>query len=143
MLDEVLLKELPPTARVLAVGAKRTSRDARVIHAADGALPEGDFDGALVHAERPSAAHLRGLRQRVKPGGLLALAVTKPRGWHRLQQVLGQGESEEARFEALCAAPLLAGLVEPRLVEEGDVTAVLARVPEPLDTLDVHFTQPP
>jgi hypothetical protein len=145
VLDELVLRELSTAEQVLVVKARALEERpvTRVDEVDHGDTPAGGFDAALWECEHDVVSGLRRLRQRVKPGGLLLVSVPRPGALDRLKRMFAAGEGEAPDFEALCAAPLLVGLLEPRVVvEEAKVALVAARVPDPLDALDALFTQP-
>jgi hypothetical protein len=144
VLDELAQKELSSAERVLIVG--RALAELPVTHVDaidDGDTPAGGFDAVLWECEHDVVPGLRRLRQRVRPGGLLLVTVPRPGALGRLKRMFAAGEGEPPDFEALCGAPLLAGLLEPRVVgDEQKGALVAARVPAPIDALDHFFTQP-
>jgi hypothetical protein len=143
VLDELALRELSSAERALVVG--RGLPELPVPHVDsvdDGDTPAGGYDAVLWECEHDVVTGLRRLRQRLRPGGLLLVTVPRPGALGRLKRMFAAGEGEPPDFEALCAAPLLAGLLEPRVLGDDKGVLVASRVPAPLDALDHFFTQP-
>lgn len=143
MLAELLEREFAGAAQLLAVNARAALPIAavRVSGPGEGETPAEGYDGALWECQGDPLPGLRALRQRVRPAGVLVVSLRRRTpAWERLRRALAGGAEPVASFEALCAAPLLAGLEEPRvLVESPELAVVTARVPALPDGLDGFF----
>ncbi len=143
MLAELLAREFAAAGRVLLVNTRAAvpGEGLRVGEVSEGATPSEGFDGALWECQGDPVAGVRALRQRVRPAGVLVLSLRRRApAWERLRRALAGGTQPVPSLEALCAAPILAGLEEPRvLVESPELAVVAARVPSAPDALDGFF----
>jgi hypothetical protein len=144
VLAELLEREFSSAGQVLVVNtrAPAPAHALRVSEVSEGETPAQGFDGALWECQGDPLLGLRCLRRRVRPSGLLLLSLRRRTpAWERLRRAFaGGGQEQLTTLEALCAAPLLAGLEDPRvLMESPELAVVAARVPAVPDALDDFF----
>ena len=144
MFREIAERELGAAQQVLAVNLPGFARAGAlsVQDVSAGDTPGEGFDGVLWDCGSDLGAGLRVLRARVRPEGLLIVGLRRREpAWNRVLRALSRDTSHTPpSFEALCAAPLLAGLEEPRVLHESpELAVVAARVPAQRSELDAHF----
>jgi hypothetical protein len=146
VLSELAEKEFSAAGQVLAVNARPFAHAGavRVSEVGEGETPPSGFDGAIWECQGDPVHGLRSLRVRVRPQGLVLVSVRLRMGpWQRLRSAFAGDAGVLPSLEALCAAPLLVGLEEPRvLLESAEFAVVSARVPASADPLDAHFISP-